>query len=381
MLALAPELLARGHAVAVSCGSGPGIAPAGIEGLEVWPHRLRGPRLAAEARRRARAFAPTLVYAFSPRLPVITASRSYASTVGAPLFVHFEDDEWGLAAGRADDPLWRRGARRTSRAAGALLPSLWPFVSDRSLRWVAENAAGLDALTPSLSEEVRTRLDRGCRVVPPPSTRSGQGDPAATPGLSGIRPDAAVVAYTGAVFGAHLADFELALAAVGLLRAQGRSVALVQTGRTAPRFDLPALARTHGLGEESAVFLGYRNPDEVDALLARADVLVQPGHPSDFNRLRLPAKLPGYLRSGTPTVTFAVGAGELLEDRREVLKTHTGRPEELALRIAELLDDPALAAELSRNGPRAAERLFAPGHAASELVDHFSSTLSTVQPS
>lgn len=97
---------------------------------------------------------------------------------------------------------------------------------------------------------------------------------------------------------------------------------------------------------------------DVPTLLRSVDVLLQPGAPSEFNRLRLPAKLALYLASGTPTVTFATGFGELLADRREALLTRTAGPTELAARIAELLEDAALRDTLARGGPCAARRLF-----------------------
>jgi glycosyltransferase involved in cell wall biosynthesis len=100
-------------------------------------------------------------------------------------------------------------------------------------------------------------------------------------------------------------------------------------------------------------------------------VLLQPGAPTEFNRLRLPSKLQAYLASGTPTVTFAVGFGEQLEDRREALKTYTAEPGELADRIVEVLEDEQLRACLAVGGPAAARRLFDPGTNTDKLEAHY----------
>jgi glycosyltransferase involved in cell wall biosynthesis len=109
--------------------------------------------------------------------------------------------------------------------------------------------------------------------------------------------------------------------------------------------------------------------------MRRADVLVQPGAPSEFNRLRFPSKLPAYLASGTPTVTYAAGPGELFEDRVEVLKTHTGEPEELADRMREVLDDGRLREKLARGGPAAAARLFHPERCTDALLEYYRAAL------
>jgi len=85
----------------------------------------------------------------------------------------------------------------------------------------------------------------------------------------------------------------------------------------------------------------------------------------------LPSKLQAYLASGTPVLASAAGAGELLVDRDEVLKTHSGEPAELADRLCELLEDEALRNRLSVGGPRAAERLFDPVRNTNALLAHY----------
>jgi len=100
-------------------------------------------------------------------------------------------------------------------------------------------------------------------------------------------------------------------------------------------------------------------------------VLVQPGRPTEFNRLRLPSKLQAYLASGRPTVTYATGLEELLTDREEVLFTRTGDPAELSARLGDVLTDEALRARLEYGGPRAAKRLFDADANAARIAEHF----------
>jgi glycosyltransferase involved in cell wall biosynthesis len=191
------------------------------------------------------------------------------------------------------------------------------------------------------------------------------------PELSGT-----VIGYTGTVLPVYLPDLRLGLEAVAEVQRRGHDVSFLHAGDTFG-FDPYVLAADAGLKPGSAHFLGYRPFREMPALLRRADILIQPGPPSEFNRLRLPSKMQTYLESGTPTITFAVGFGELLEDGAEVLKTHGDQPAELADRIAALLDDPALAERLARGGPAAAARLFDPATNTDALVEHYERSLAT----
>jgi glycosyltransferase involved in cell wall biosynthesis len=82
-----------------------------------------------------------------------------------------------------------------------------------------------------------------------------------------------------------------------------------------------------------------------------------------------------YLASGTPTVTFGVGFGELLEDGVEVLKTRGSEPAELADKLMALIDDPELAERIGRGGRAAAQRLFDPVANTDALLAHYEANL------
>ena len=369
-LALARELGRLGHRVLLSFAGEEASADAegarGLAGVELHRHRLglRGPAAADAAR--AAGFRPHAVHAWNPRAPVLAVARAYAARTGAPLFAHFEDDEWTLLGGppgtRARRQLWR--ARRG--VAGAV-PRAWHWATPAGLAWTAEHARALDALTPALAQHVEARLGRPCAVVLPLTwTAPASGAPAPPLPEGRVR-----LVYTGALHPVHAADVELGLRATALLQRRGRDVVWVHAGTELPGVSLDALARRAGVAPGSAVGLGHLPAAQVPALLERADVLVQPGHPSDFNRFRLPSKLQTYLAAGRPVVTFAAGFGELLRDGAEALTTRTGEPEELAGAVERVLDDPGLAERLSRGAREAAARLFDPGRNAAAMVEHY----------
>lgn len=367
LLGLASGLLRAGHAVAISIAGDPATLTdeqgPDLAGLSVWSHGMRRLSPDPAALREAREFEPALVHAYNCRLPVVTAAASYCDTLDVPAYVHFEDDEWSLARRGGPPPV--RALRQSLARAHA---AVWPFADLRTFEW-AVRARGVDAVTPMLAKRVSERLDRDCAAVLP-AMRAFAGpdcEPPLPPDLDG-RP---LVAFTGSVFGVHHRDLVHGLRAVGRVRERRRDVAFVHTGRTARRLPLSRLAREAGLERGAARTLGYLSRSQLQGLLRRASVLVQPGLPTDFNRYRLPAKLHSYLASGTPTVTYAAGPGELVEDRVEVLKTFGEDPDELASRISEALDDDALRRALSAGGPRAAARLFDADRNAARLVEHY----------
>lgn len=377
----AEELGRRGHEVMFSIGRA--LSTAATEGADRLPgvaprrHRFVGRRLSRADTEAARAFAPTLIHAVNPRLETIAPAEGYQRATGSPVFVHWEDDEWTLRS----DPMTRSAVRRAGRHGRRALAHLHPpqgcFVTPATLRWAAEHAAGHDALTPALAHAVRERLGVPCEVVLPATPlrtfdpAEDERPPELPQGLAGRR----LAAITGTVHKASEPDLRIALEAIGRLQAAGHDIGFVHAGAALRRFDLERSAREAGLAEGTFAFLGYLPYRAIPPLLRRADFLLQPGHPTEFNRLRLPAKMQAYLASGTPTITFAVGFAELLEDGADVLKTYTGDPEELAARLASLADDTDLRQRIGAGGAVAARRLFDPERNTDVLLAHYEATL------
>src|SRR5215212_6185817 len=90
-LGFAEQLTARGHAVMLSLRGDPAtVTREGadrVEHLAVNFHSFRGPRLARADTDAVRAFKPSLVHAFNPRVGTLVAARAYAGAARAPLFV------------------------------------------------------------------------------------------------------------------------------------------------------------------------------------------------------------------------------------------------------------------------------------------------------
>jgi glycosyltransferase involved in cell wall biosynthesis len=241
-----------------------------------------------------------------------------------------------------------------------------------------------DALTPALTASVQGETGLACMTVLPSFIGYDQGDSGSLDPLAG-QPEtilsAAKIAYTGTVHTESIDDFRLAIRAVGLVAARGYDVAFLYAGHALPRYDVMTIAEREGLPASRVASLGYVPFDQVRSILTKASVLVQPGRPNRFNQLRLPSKVQAYLQSGTPTVMFSVGLGELLRDGEEVVKLHGFNAEELAERIVELLEDPGFAVRVGEGGQRAAQRLFDRDRNVAALVHCYRVALETAAAS
>lgn len=404
VLGFAQQLCRRGHPVMVMfAGEAESAEREGatrVPGLEPHLYALRpGGRLRRQDKEAARRFKPSLVHAWNCRPPTIAAALAVCDATGAPLFVHFEDDEWEAPRLPGFEPLRRRLTHQARRLLSVIDPSLWWHSTWLSRSLASRHAIAFDALTPALAREVDVRLRRPCAVVlpvtpeplpPAPRSAAATGSPerAADEQLEpvevepvervepvGLEPGPPVVLITGTIWPVYLDDFNIGFGAIAELQRRGREVRLVHAGRILPRWSGEELAVAAGVAPGSSTWLGYLPYAQIPPLLEQADILLQPGAPSEFNRLRLPAKLQGYLGSGRPVITFAAGFGELLEDRVEVLKTQTDSPLELAERIEELLDDGALRRRIAEGGPQAARRLFDPTRNTDALLAHYQAAL------
>jgi glycosyltransferase involved in cell wall biosynthesis len=258
-------------------------------------------------------------------------------------------------------------------ALGTLFPHRWPYKHPLLYRRMVKRASGFDAIVPSLAEAVRERYGVECEAILPaiprveaPHSRSGLRE------RFGIPAEAPLILYTGSVYRPQFPDLALLLDAFAVLAERVPEARLVHTGRIAPRYELDRLRARTGAGAERVHFLGFLEEfADVQGLLAEAAALVQPGAPTDFNRLRLPAKVHDYMLTGRPTITFEAGFGEMLADREEAVLTKTDRPQELAEAIEWVLADRARADAIGARGRERALELFDPAAIAAQTLAYY----------
>jgi glycosyltransferase involved in cell wall biosynthesis len=210
-------------------------------------------------------------------------------------------------------------------------------------RWLLTHAdyvvssAGLAARVRSVAPGVRAREWRYSPSLHAPALEEVEGLRQAL----GIPAGSRVVVYTG-TFAPYQGVRDL-LAAMPLVRERVPAAVCVLVG--ADDATRQSLARPGDPNAEAAVRVVARQPREkIAAFLALADVLVSPR----LHGGNLPLKVLDYLATGKPIVATDIAAHRAVLDDERALLVPPGT-EHLARGIAELLDDPSLAARLAAN--------------------------------
>ncbi len=157
--------------------------------------------------------------------------------------------------------------------------------------------------------------------------------------------------------------------AVKLLQRRGHPVRLVRLGHSEFGGVDPRAFRAVADG---AIELGPVPWREMPNYLALADAFVQPGPPDDFNRYRLPSKLPEFLAMGRPVILPHCNIGHDLAHGKNALLLEEGNALEIVARIEELLSDREMGDRLGAGSRQFAEEQLSWRSNAEGLADFLS---------
>ena len=367
----ARPLAARGHALVVGVPEPSDLRGGGdLPGLRIQPatfDRLREePRVFPDGR------GADVVHAWTPREHVRrVAFDLLRRTPGARLVVHLEDNERFLSealAGESWDGLLALPARTLARRLpGRATHPRWGDI----FLGLADAVTGI---TPALRD--LAPADRPFLAVRPAVdfTRfhPGPANPAERAAL-GIGAGERVVIYPGNSHPGNRTELLALYRAVERLNAHGGQPTRLlrtgtDTGRVAPEFAAANRAPfvTH---------LGLVERGRLPGLLRLADALVQPGAPDEFNRYRLPSKLPEFLAVGRPVLLPACNLADELTEGEEALFLRRGTAEEIMDGLARVFADPDLAQRLGAAATAAAHRLFDGEGSAAALAELYADVL------
>jgi glycosyltransferase involved in cell wall biosynthesis len=296
--------------------------------------------LVLEAARRSGE--PTIPVGWTPRENVRVATTTFAKSLGAPYVVHLEDNEEYLfqtAFGMSPERYRRLPLGEQDRLAVKTL------IHPTRYRDFMRDAAGVTMITEELDE--LNFGDRPHHVARPgidaDRFRPDVPDPVSRESL-GLDPDDFVIVYHGTAHHANQHEMRSLYLAVKLLQRRERRVQLVRLGATELSGVDPA---SFGALREGVLELGSVEWRDVPRYLALADAFVQPGAADDFNRLRMPSKLPEFLAMGRPVILPNCNIGHDLTDGENALLLERGDGLEVADKIERLMDAPELAAKLA----------------------------------
>ncbi|MCE3266938.1 MAG: glycosyl transferase group 1 [Solirubrobacterales bacterium] len=363
------ELTARGMEVTL-CGIGPTdrIRTVGDPSFDC----INYDGLEGKLREWAADPADTVICAWTPREVVRQATEEAARELGAPYVVHLEDNEEHLASaslGVPFDELRRLPRARQDELCGD------EFAHPAHYPRLLERASAMTMITEELNEF--NRAGRPHRIARP-GVDHQRFRPDLEPAMSrerlGLRPEDFVIVYHGVGHFANQHELLSLYLAVKLLQRRGRPVKLVRLGVTAPG------------GVDPRVFQALRDgvPDlddvpwrEIPGYLALADAFVQPGAPDDFNRYRLPSKLPEFFAMGRPVVLPACNLGNEVTDGENALVLSEGGALEIAARLEQLMEAPDLVERLGRGARQFALKRLSWKRNASELAGLYEEVISS----
>jgi glycosyltransferase involved in cell wall biosynthesis/SAM-dependent methyltransferase len=168
-------------------------------------------------------------------------------------------------------------------------------------------------------------------------------DPALRAGL-GIEPGHTVLAYHGNVHQANFREVRSLYLAVALLNREGYPTTLLRMGRDHIDLD-PGYRNWAAIYSKDVGFVPSR--DRLAAILAQADVFVQPGLCDPFNEYRFPSKVPDFLALGRPLVLPRTNIGLVMRHGEDAYILEEANGAEIADAVKEIIGDEALRQRLS----------------------------------
>jgi len=304
--------------------------------------------LDAEIARCKREPKETIVFAWTPRERVRWLTEKVVAALGVPYVIHLEDNEYYLlesATGRTMGELQHLPIAEQD----ALTPVDLAIHPTNHLDFL-RGATGITVITEALNEfNVAERPHRVAR----PGIDSERFRPDLVPPVTraelGLSDEDFVLVYHGTIHYANQHEMLSLYLAVKLLQRRGRRVKLVRLGHT--EFGGPDPGSFRAIAD-GAIELGPVAWRHIPNYLALADAYVQPGPADDFNRYRLPSKLPEFLAMGRPVILPHCNIGNDLTHGENALLLEDGNAMEITQRVEDLLADPDLAKRLGDGSRR-----------------------------
>lgn len=310
---------------------------------------------------------PGIVHAWTSRENVRKFSEAVVTTFGSKLFVHLEDNE--------QDILVTRLERSFEQIAAMPDEDLDPLVEElshpRRAPAFLRTARGITVIVDRLREQAPSEVPIHL-VWPAPAAGDfsprDRDDRLRT--ALGIAPSDVVLFYHGNTHTSNAGEVRSLYDAVALLNRRGLKTFLIRTGRDFPEF----AAYQSSTQLPGLIHLGHvARAKHLPALMALADVFVQPGLPDAFNNYRFPSKLPEFFSIGRPVILPETNLGSLVRHGIDAWVLPRADAESIANAITQLHRQPELSARLAQGAREFASRHFSWKRSAAELVDFYCS--------
>jgi glycosyltransferase involved in cell wall biosynthesis len=288
----------------------------------------------------------TVIHAWTPRERVRRLTERLIAVSSCPYVVHLEDNEEFITTTQHGIS-WLELVRRCEKGLDLDMPEhLSHPIKYKNFLTAADGVTVIvDALRNFVPPGVPVHiLEPGVDAETfNPNLTEGERN-AARADLY-IEPDTTVLAYHGNVHPANRREVFSLYTAILILRRRGHNVVLIRIGKDfADDIDVSAKY----LREQNVIELGYLPRGELINVLKLADIYVQPGAVDEFNKFRLPSKIPEFLALGRPVVLPRTNIGLELKEGVEALLLDRGDALEIADKVEILIKDRELATALGK---------------------------------
>ncbi|MDQ8182366.1 glycosyltransferase [Pelagicoccus sp. SDUM812005] len=293
-----------------------------------------------------------ILHAWTPRINVHTFTSKYKSSYpNTPVIIHFEDNEEAIL-----EKHYRKNIADLSNAAFTNIHVAWEESLSHPIDYKAftRSADAFTYIIDPLKEFLPTNKP-SCRIFPGLAPSS----PFKATTIS-LKEEALftesefIIAYPGGVSASNLNDILDLYKAIKKLQNKGHSIKIAKTG---PNSNAIESSLPFNIDEVS-IDLGFLSKKELNALLNRASFHVQPGKDDEFNKYRLPSKLPEFLATGKAVITGNTNIGPSLKQANACLLLNESTPEEIAEKIEYLIQNPTIRKRIGTNGRRFSEEKF-----------------------
>ena len=322
---------------------------------------------------------PDLLHAWTPREVVRPFCQIMQQRFGCRLFIHMEDNEWHLVACALGIP-WERLVMTSDEELEAVMQ---PHLSHprRGFEFLS-SADGISIIIDPLRElvphgipllEIWPSAEKNL-FRPLPKLEHARS-------LLKIPKNSAVIAYTGNVHLANAHEMRSLYLAVAILNREGQPTTLVRAGRDF----YPFLGPGEHWARRYSIELGLVPHKDVPAVLALADILVQPGRSDAFNDYRFPSKLPEFLSAGRPVVLPKTNLARHMIDGKHAFILSDASALSIVDAVRQILADPQLRERLARGALQFFDQHLSWTRSAEKLSDFYqansrSECLSTLPP-
>lgn len=296
---------------------------------------------------------PDIIHAWTTRENVRILTERLRARYQSRVIVHLEDNEQHLLALSLG-----RDFAALDRLSGAELDRLVPADLSHPHRSRAFLAAA-DGVTV-INERLREFAPEGTSCLTLwPAADARYFYPRPRPdkfrAVLDVAASETVLFYHGNVHPANSAEVSELYAAVVELNRSGQPVTLIRTGLDGVTLPTSLAAAITPFLLNLGQVLHHRH---LPALMALADIFVQPGAPDAFNDYRFPSKLPEFFALGRPVVLPRTNLGRVVRHGVDAYVLDRADAAGIATAVRELRADRMLTEHLSRGAVAFAEKHF-----------------------